>query len=156
MRILALDVGERRIGVAVSDPTQTLARSLLVLDRRRVGSVMERVGTLVQEQGVQRVVVGYPLSLGGGVSAQTERVRLFAEALAQALDVPVELWDERYSTVEAESILRGRGLRSLKRRRWVDATAAAVILQDYLDALARQRERDMSTDRTGHGDGEAP
>jgi putative Holliday junction resolvase len=156
MRILALDVGERRIGVAVSDPTQTLARSLLVLDRRRVGSVMERVGTLVQEQGVQRVVVGYPLSLGGGVSAQTERVRLFAEALAQALDVPVELWDERYSTVEAESILRGRGMRSLKRRRWVDATAAAVILQDYLDALARQRERDMSTDRTGHGDGEAP
>jgi putative Holliday junction resolvase len=135
-RVLALDVGQKRIGIAVSDPTQTLARSLLVLERTDEAKVLERVVALVQEQGANRVVVGYPLSLAGDVGPQAEQVGRFVEALAQVLEVPVELWDERYSTVNAEGILRERGIGSRKRRRWVDATAAAVILQDYLDARA--------------------
>ena len=135
-RILALDVGDRRIGVAVSDPTQTLARSLLVVERKDQGETLECVADLVREQGVERVVVGYPLTLRGDVGPQTERVGRFAQALAQVVEVPVELWDERYSTVDAERILRERGMAGRKRRRWVDATAAAVILQDYLDAQA--------------------
>jgi len=139
MRVLALDVGERRIGVAVSDPTQTLARSLLVLERRDDEKVLASVAALVQEQGVERVVVGYPLSLRGEVGPQALRVGHFAEAMAQALEVPVELWDESYSTVDAERILRERRVYGPQRRQRVDAIAAAVILQDYLDAQARNR-----------------
>jgi len=139
MRILALDVGERRIGVAVSDPTQTLARTLLVLDRREDKKVRERVAALVQEQGVERVVVGYPLSLSGEAGSQALRVGRFARAMAQALEVPVELWDESYSTVEAERILRERRVYGPQRRQQVDAIAAAVILQDYLDTQGRNR-----------------
>jgi len=142
MRILALDVGDRRIGVALSDPTQILARSLLVLERTDEGKVLERVAALVREEGVERVVVGYPLSLRGGVGPQAQRVGRFAQALAKALEVPVELWDERYSTVDAERILRERGMDGRQRRRRVDATAAAVILQDYLDARAWHRGRE--------------
>lgn len=140
MRVLALDVGERRIGVALSDPTQTLARSLLVLYRRSDREALERVAALVREQSVERVVVGYPLSLGGDVGPQAERVKRFARALAQVLEVPVEMWDERYSTVDAERILREQGVGGRKRRRRIDATAAAVILQSYLDARARRRD----------------
>jgi len=139
MRILALDVGERRIGVALSDPTQTLARSLLVLDRRDDKEALKRVAALVREQGVERVVVGYPLSLRGDVGPQAERVGRFARALARVLEVPVEMWDERYSTVDAERILREQGIGGRKRRQRVDATAAAVILQSYLDAQAQRR-----------------
>jgi len=139
MRILALDVGERRIGVALSDPTQTLARSLLVLDRRDDKEALKRVAALVREQGVERVVVGYPLSLRGDVGPQAERVGRFARALARVLEVPVEMWDERYSTVDAERILREQGIGGRKRRRRIDATAAAVILQSYLDAQAQRR-----------------
>ncbi len=141
MRVLALDVGERRIGVALSDPTQTLARSLLVLECKDDREVVRRVAALVREEGVARVVVGYPLSLRGGVGPQAERIERFAQVLAQALEVPVELWDERYSTVDAERILRERGLNGRQRRQRVDATAAAVILQGYLDAQAWHRGR---------------
>lgn len=143
MRILALDVGDRRIGVAVSDPTQTLARSLLVLERRDEERVLEAVAALVQEQGVERVVVGYPLSLTEDVGPQALRVGRFARAVAQALEVPVELWDESYSTVDAERILRERQIRGAQRRQRVDAVAAAVILQDYLDAQARTQDQEQ-------------
>lgn len=141
MRILALDVGQRRIGVAISDPTQTLARSLVVLNRKDDSQALKRVAAVVEEEGVERVVVGYPLSLNGGVGTQAERVGRFARSLAQILEVPVELWDERYSTVDAERILREQGIDGRRRRRRVDATAAAVILQDYLDARAWHRDR---------------
>jgi putative Holliday junction resolvase len=142
MRILALDMGERRIGVALSDPTQTLARSLLVVERRDDRTAIERVTALVQERDVERVVVGYPLSLGGDVGPQAERVRQFASALAQRLEVPVELWDERFSTADAERILREQGVRGRRRRQRIDATAAAIILQDYLDAKAWLRTQE--------------
>ena len=141
MRILALDPGERRIGVAVSDPTQTLARSLTVLARADEGGILERVAALVREQEVERVVVGHPLTLGGDVGPQAAQVGRFARALSQVLEVPVELWDEGYSTVQAERILRERGVRGHKRRRRIDAVAAAVILQDYLDAQALHRDQ---------------
>jgi len=135
-RILALDVGERRIGVAISDPTQTLARSFLVLERKNDEEAIGRLAALAREQDVERVVVGDPLSLRGDVGMQAERVRRFARDLEQMVEVPVELWDERFSSVDAERILRGQGVRGRRRRQRVDATAAAVILQSYLDAKA--------------------
>jgi len=134
MRVLALDVGKKRIGVAISDLSQTLARSLEVI---QVGSRQEgfvAVGRLIEEYGVEKVVVGYPRSLDGTAGAQAERVEHYAADLAKALTVPVLLWDERFSTVSAERLMKEAGLRGEKKQERVDAVAAAVILQDYLDS----------------------
>lgn len=130
-RVIALDVGERRIGVAVSDPTGTLATPYTVIYRRSKAEDFETVARLVIELEAERVVVGLPLSLNGEVGPQARRVSRYARALAQRLDVRVELHDERYSTVTADALLTERGR---KRQVPIDAAAAAVILQDYLDS----------------------
>ena len=130
-RVIALDVGERRIGVAVSDPTGTLATPHTVIQRRSKVEDFAAVAHLVAELEVERVVVGLPLSLNGEVGPQARRVTRYAQALAQTLDIPVELYDERYSTVTADALLAEGGR---KRRVHIDAAAAAVILQDYLDS----------------------
>lgn len=133
-RVIALDVGERRIGVAVSDPTGTLATPHSVIRRRSKAEDFAAVARLVIELEVERVVVGLPLSLNGEVGPQARRVSRYAQALAQRLDVPVELHDERYSTITADALLAESGR---KRRVPIDAAAAAVILQDYLDSQRR-------------------
>jgi putative Holliday junction resolvase len=134
MRVLALDVGDKRIGVAISDPSQVLARSLKVIQRSSRQEDLAAVARLVEEYEVERVVVGYPRSLNGTVGEQAEKVERYAADLAEVLDVPVLLWDERFSTVSAERLMRKAGLRGKKKRERVDAVAAAVILQDYLDS----------------------
>ena len=130
MRVLALDVGERRIGVAVSDPTGTLATPHSVIHRRSKVQDFAAVARLVTELQAERVVVGLPLSLSGDVGPQARRVMRYAQALARALPVPVELYDERYSTVTADELLAEAGRK--RRRTPIDAAAAAVILQEYL------------------------
>ena len=134
MRVLALDIGEARIGVAVSDPHQTLARSLTVIERSSRQRDFAAIGCLVRELGVEKVIVGHPLSVDGTVGPQARRVRRYAAALAQTLDVPVVLRDERFSTVEAQQLMIEAGYKRKTRRRKIDAVAAAVLLQDYLDA----------------------
>jgi putative Holliday junction resolvase len=136
-RILGLDLGERRIGVAISDPTGTLARPLQTLVRRSREEDFAAIEGLVTGHGVGLVVVGQPLTLRGTEGPQARRVSRYAEALADHLPVPVASWDERYSTVTAGEILR----RKRRKRRpgtcgvgEVDAVAAAVILQSYLDS----------------------
>lgn len=133
-RILALDVGEKRIGVAVSDETGTLARPLTTLTRASKREDFERIARLAAEQGAERVVAGYPRSLAGDEGPQARRVRRYVEALATTLPAPVELWDERYTTVEAQERLQEAQRRKLRDRGQLDAAAAAIILQDYLDA----------------------
>ncbi|MFQ6058368.1 MAG: Holliday junction resolvase RuvX [Anaerolineae bacterium] len=134
MRILALDIGERRIGVAVSDPSQVLARSLQVLERTSLQEDMAAICQLVEELQVERVIVGYPRSMDGTVGQQARQVEGFAYKLEQVLDVPLLLWDERLSTVTAARLLTERGIRARDQREKIDAVAAAVILQDYLDS----------------------
>ncbi len=139
MRIVGLDVGERRIGVAVSDPTLTLARPVGVLrpsalDADAVQLASSEVARLAAEDdGVSAVVVGLPRRLDGSDTGMTLRVAAFAEALGRATRLPVVLQDERLTSREAESRLAitDRDWRSRKTR--LDAAAAAVILQDYLD-----------------------
>jgi putative pre-16S rRNA nuclease len=133
-RILALDVGEKRIGVAVSDETGTLARPLTTLTRASKRQDFERIAHLAAEQEVERIVAGYPRSLAGDEGPQARRVRRYVEALATTLPAPVELWDERYTTVEAQERLQEAQRRKLRDRGQLDAAAAAIILQDYLDA----------------------
>lgn len=148
MRFLCLDVGERRIGVAISDPTGTIARPLQALEHRSRKEDFSAIRALVDEHDVDAVVVGRPLSLNGSVGPQAERVDRYTEALAEDLDVPVISWDERFSTATADEILRKTRKEKAKRRARangeIDAIAAAVILQSYLDS---QSER--SADREG-------
>jgi len=133
-RTLALDIGEKRIGVAVGDETGTLARPLTTIMRASKHQDSERIARLVTEQGAERVIAGYPRSLSGDEGPQAQRVRRYVEALATALPVPVELWDERYTTVEATDRLHEAKRRRPRDRGQLDAAAAAIILQDYLDA----------------------
>ena len=138
-RVLALDPGERRIGVAISDPTRTLARSLCVLERRSRQEDFAAIAALVREHGVGLVVVGHPRSLDGTIGPQARRVERYADALAKTLPVPLILWDERLSTFTAGQLMIKAGQSARKRRERIDAVAAAVILQDYLDAQAADR-----------------
>ncbi len=130
-RVMALDVGERRVGVAVSDLTGTLATPHTVIQRRSKAEDFAAVARLVTELDIERVVVGLPLTLDGEMGPQARRVTRYAQALAETLDVPVEFYDERYSTVTADELLIESGR---KRRVPIDAAAAAVILQDYLES----------------------
>jgi putative Holliday junction resolvase len=138
VRILGLDMGERRVGVAISDPTGTVARPLQALVRGSREEDFAAIAALVTEHDVGLVVVGQPLSLDGTQGPQARRVTRYAEALAAHLPVRVVLWDERFTTVAADEILRqDRGKKERQRARAtgeLDAIAAAVILQSYLDS----------------------
>lgn len=129
-RVLALDMGERRIGVAISDLTGTLATPHTVIHRRSKAEDFAAVARLVDELDVTLVLVGLPLTLDGEMGPQARRVTRYARALAETLDVPLEYHDERYSTVTADELLTEGGR---KRRVPIDAAAAAVFLQDYLE-----------------------
>lgn len=140
MRILALDMGERRVGIAVSDPTGTIARPLRTLVRGSREEDFAAITALVAEHDVELVVVGQPLCLDGTEGPQARRVARYAEALAARLPVPVVAWDERFTTVAAEEILRQnrrKKKRQARTRGEVDSIAAAVILQSYLDSVSR-------------------
>ena len=137
-RILALDPGERRIGVALSDELGILASPLCILQRRGPERA-SAVAALVREHGAIEIVVGFPRTLRGEIGPQARRVERFVEELRGAVDVPVRLWDERYSTAEATARLAATRKPSAGRRTraappHVDAVAAAVILQEYLDS----------------------
>jgi len=117
---------------------RVVARPLTVITRSSKAEDFSAIGRLVAEHDVSLVLCGYPLSLDGGEGPQGRRLRRYAEALAEALPVTVKLWDESYSTVEAESILASGKLHTAAERRGrLDAVAAAVILQSYLDSLAQ-------------------
>ena len=135
MAILGLDVGEKRIGVALADGL--LAIPLTVIDRAGEEADLERVLALAEEHGVKRIVVGLPRSLDGSIGKQAERVLSFSSALSESTAVPVDTWDERLSTVSAERLLLGAGVKRDKRRARRDAMAAAIILQSYLDRVSK-------------------
>ena len=138
MRILGLDVGERRIGLAISDPNGQVAVPLKTLHRTDKVDAIPTIAALVIEEAVEGIVVGLPLRMDGSSGTQAEIVREFVEGLLASVKVPVTLWDERLSTVQAEQLLRGRpGSRKDKPEQ--DALAAAIILQGYLDSRQGRR-----------------
>jgi putative Holliday junction resolvase len=141
-RILGLDAGDRRIGVAISDPMRSFALPLrsILADGREI----DTIETLVRAEGVGEIVIGLPLSLSGEDSAQTGRVREFAARVESRLGLPVHLWDERLSTQEAQRLAEAPRRERAGRRRQrpepvdTDAIAATVILQAFLDRLRLQ------------------
>jgi len=149
-RVLGVDPGERRVGLSLSDETRLLASPLRVLLRGGgANPVMGEIARVAAQEGAVQVVVGLPLNEDGTRGRQAHRAEVFADTLAHVSGLPVELWDERLSTRDAEALARagGRSTRRLRERGEMDALAAAVILQDYLDrqAEARQRRERLST-----------
>jgi putative Holliday junction resolvase len=131
--VLGLDLGDARIGVAVSDPERRLAVPVGTVHVGQPPGELFAVAALARERGATLVVIGLPLSLRGERGQRAAQAESFAEALRGVVDVPIELHDERLSTVEAERSLADAGARARERRHAVDASAAAVILQAWLD-----------------------
>ncbi len=139
VRVVGIDLGERRIGVAVSDPSGTLARPLKTIERGKsdadaVEQLRATIAELAAEDDVCSVVVGLPTRLDGSPNRQTQRIAAMVQLLTARLSVPVHTYDERLSSREAEERLALREKDWRKRKAKLDAAAAAVILQDYLDA----------------------
>jgi putative Holliday junction resolvase len=139
MRVLAVDVGERRIGLAISDVSRTLARPLLTLTVRNAADGVDQVATEIarlkeEDDGLSTVVVGLPVRLDGSPNEQTPRVAAFVNALKARTPVPILTADERLTSREAESLLAERTRDWRRRKARLDAVAAAIILQDYLEA----------------------
>lgn len=141
-RILGIDFGTRRLGLAVSDALGITAQGLPTLERTNLESALRHIEKLVEEYVAERVIVGNPLGHGGGETAMSRRAAEFAGKLRRRLDCPVELWDERLTSVEANRFLRETGASIAKRQRAVDRVAATLLLQSYLDFLANQQSRE--------------
>ena len=138
MRALGIDLGSKRIGVAVSDRSGTIATPLTVVVRSGdVALDRQRIRGIVEEEEAERVIVGLPLSLDGRTGPAAEAAIAEAAALARVVGVPVETFDERLTTVTAEGLLRERRMRGEARRRVIDKVAAAVMLQAWLDSPRR-------------------
>lgn len=134
MRVLAFDVGDNRVGVAVSDPTEVLATPLLALERTDPVSDVSELLLLIEKHEASEIVVGLPRTLQGDVGLQARKVRRFVARLSERTDVRIATVDERLSTVQAERMLSESPGRRSRDRGFVDSAAAAVILQSYLDA----------------------
>jgi putative Holliday junction resolvase len=140
-RILAIDFGLKRIGLAISDALGITAQGLLTLERTRLDDDLQHIRNLVNEHGASRVIVGNPVSHESGETAMSRRVASFVEKLRRRIECPVELWDERLTTAEANRLLRASGIGIEKRRRARDRIAATLLLQSYLDFQANERAR---------------
>ncbi len=138
MRILGLDLGDKRIGVALSDPLGWTAQGLAVIaGAGGTRSDLRRIKELAAKHEVEKVVVGLPLNMDGSAGPRAEKARLFAERLAGALGMPVVLWDERLTTAQAERLLIEADMKRAGRRKVIDKMAAVLILQNYLDAAGK-------------------
>jgi putative Holliday junction resolvase len=134
-RVLAVDWGTRRVGIAVSDESRTLARPLPILEVDSRDQVLRDLAALAAECGAEEVLVGHPLNLDGTAGESAREAQRLAEALRAALpEVRVVLVDERLTSVQAEAILRERGEKLRGRKQRVDQVSASILLQEYLDA----------------------
>jgi putative Holliday junction resolvase len=135
-RILALDLGQRRIGLAVSDPLGITAQGLPTLQRTNIRTDLAALSKIAAEREVSLFLLGYPLHMSGHEGRQTEYVRDFAARLEAHTGVPVKFWDERLTTAEAQRVLRESGVSSRKRAEAVDRLSAVILLKSYLDSLS--------------------
>jgi putative Holliday junction resolvase len=134
MRILALDHGTRRIGVAVSDETQTIAQPLEFIPAEPFADFLERLKKILTEKEVDFILLGMPRNMDGSYGPAAQKVEAFAAVLKTALTAPIKFWDERLTSTMANRILIQGNVRRDKRKEKVDKMAAAILLQSYLDA----------------------
>ena len=133
MRSLGLDIGDKRIGVALSDPEGILASPFTIIDRRDDTTDIEAIIDIVNQQRVKQIIVGLPLAMDGSMGRQAEKVKSFAQKLSSHTEVPVEFRDERLTTVSAKRLMQSAGRKKSRKKARDDAIAAALILQGYLD-----------------------
>ena len=132
MRIMAIDYGDAHTGVAISDLTGLLAGYTTTIHSRRQEEVLDRLGSLIEEYGVEELVLGYPKNMDGTLGPRAEKAEVLEQVLRDRFSLPVTLWDERRTTIDAHNILASAGQRAKKRKKTVDAVAAALILEGYL------------------------
>ncbi|MCH7521009.1 MAG: Holliday junction resolvase RuvX [Candidatus Marinimicrobia bacterium] len=133
-RILGIDYGEKRVGLAVSDPQNIIAQPLITLIREDSVGWWHQLEAVIVEQEIVTIVVGYPLTMKGTKSAQTEKVDRFILDLGERMTIPIDRYDERLTSVAAQRALIQQGIKASRNKEAVDYTAAALILQDYLDS----------------------
>ncbi len=140
MRILCLDVGEKRIGLAVSDGLGLTGQPLPTLIRKNLKADLAALKKIISEQNISEIVVGWPLNLNGSESPQTKYVSDFIEILKSNFNLPLKIWDERLTSLMVERTLIEADMSRQKRRNLVDKLSAQVILQGYLDSLKKKDE----------------
>ncbi|MFC2031753.1 Holliday junction resolvase RuvX [Chloroflexota bacterium] len=140
MRSLGLDIGDRWIGVAISDPGGILASPFTIIDRSNDAAAVAAIIDIVRQQQVKQIIVGLPISMDGSIGKQAEKVKTFTQILSEQTEVPVEFRDERLTTVSAQCLMRVAGTKNKKGRKKArdDAIAAAIILHGYLDEAYRE------------------
>jgi putative Holliday junction resolvase len=141
MRVMAVDPGSKRVGLALSDPTGTIAQALPTVPAEPAATLASRLAEVAQAQEARRIVVGLPLRLDGTHGPEAAAARRLAHGLRQASHLPVEMVDERLTTAEAERSLIARGMRRAKRRASIDGVAATLLLQGHLDSKRAEAGR---------------
>lgn len=139
VRIMGLDLGDKTIGVAISDLLGWTAQGVEVIRKEGKNAMMQRLQELVDLHEVSKIVVGLPRNMDGTLGERAEKSKKFAQEIQQQLSLPVDLWDERLSTVAAEKMLIEADTRRKKRKKVIDKVAATIILQNYLDAQSSGR-----------------
>ena len=137
MRIMAIDYGDAHTGIAISDPTGFMAGFTTTIHSRRQEEVVSEICTLARKHGAQELVLGHPRNMDGTLGPRAEKAEALAEILRETTGLPVVLWDERRTTIDAHQILMGTGKNAKKRKKTVDAVAAALILEGYLTFRSR-------------------
>ena len=135
MRIMAIDYGDAHTGIAISDPTGFLAGYTTVINAYRPEVVADQIAALVKEHGVEELVLGHPINMDGTRGPRSEKAHAMKALLEERISLPVVLWDERRTTVEAHNILSQHNYHGKKRKNTVDAVAASLILEGYLNSI---------------------
>lgn len=133
-RTLGLDIGSKRIGVAISDALGITAQGLSTLKREKDEKLIEHLKDIISKEGVEEILVGLPLNMNGSYGPQANEAIAFTDILKKNFKLPVKLWDERMSTIEVERVMIAQGASRRKRKKKIDKLAAQVVLQSYLNA----------------------
>ena len=142
MKIMAVDLGDARTGLAMCDRTEFLASPIGVIEDYSFGNTMKKVAAAAEEYGAQMIVVGYPKNMDGSEGERAQKCEKFAMMLKEIVPIPVTLWDERSTTVMAHNYLNENNVRGKKRKEVVDAVAATIILESYLAYRKNQKEKE--------------
>jgi putative holliday junction resolvase len=143
-RILAMDVGKRRIGLAISDELGLTAQGLPTLERTRIRDDLDYLAALAADKSVGLILMGEPKHMSGGNTRQADYTREFAMRMKERTGLPIQFWDERLTTVQAERVLRESGISIEKRAKAVDRLAAVILLESYLDSLPQAMPEEPS------------
>lgn len=134
-RFLGIDYGEKRIGIAISDPLFLIATPLKTIARKKI---VEDLREITRIFSIKKIIIGYPLRTDGEKGKRTVEVEKFAKKIKEKFNIEIELWDERFSTIEAERLMRDRGEKPSRDKKRVDRIAASLILQSYLDSIREE------------------